>query len=179
MRFIKLTLSVLCLIFTACPPPHYPVLFGYNGRWQKSIKIEEDPIRVNAKGHITSLGLENELFIDVEIAGLDTSKIFYYDTTNFSGDAVRRTHYFDDKVIFESEIFHFSPKWVYIWKNKVDVAAYVTTNFHKSYNDMSRNELLAYLDTLAGSIRIEKIFSQPKLIEVKVDKELLARKLGK
>jgi hypothetical protein len=180
MKSFKLLLPILFLIFAGCPAPSYPILFGYNGKWQKSLKIEDNSIRIRVNGHLKPSGLENYLDLDIEIIGLDDSRIEFYDTTNVIGQGTKRTHYFDDKVIIESDSFHFPSPWIYIWKDKVDVTIGGETKyFHKSYYDMTRDELLAYLNTLTARIRIEKIFNLPKIIEVKVDKELLARKLGK
>ena len=179
MKRMKIALSILSLICMACPPPEYPVLFRDNGQWQKSLTIKEDSIKVHVMGDIGLSGWSDNLFIEVEIAGLDNSEIAFIDTTNFSGNAVRRTHYFDDKLIFESSTFRPWPIWVYIKKNRVNVTTGGIFDNHSLYHDMTREEFMSYLDTLTARIRIEDIFFESKLIEVKVDKELLARKLRK
>ncbi|OGC92707.1 MAG: hypothetical protein A2W25_06935 [candidate division Zixibacteria bacterium RBG_16_53_22] len=183
---MKRLLPFICLIFMACPPPHYPILIGHDGKWRKYVKIEEDSLKVKIKGHITLSGWEDDFAIDIDIEGMDTSRIVFYDTTNFYGRRVSRTHYFDDKIIFESENFSLPPRsgvflqrnnTLFINKNKVTIAIWANYDNHKIYDEMTKDEFLSYLDGLTARIRIENIFAEPKLVEVKVDKELLARKL--
>jgi hypothetical protein len=42
---------------------------------------------------------------------------------------------------------------------------------------MTREYFSAYMDELTAKIRIDKIFSESKLAEAKVDKQLMTRKL--
>ena len=187
MRFL-IFLLLLTFLFAACQPPDYPILFGYDGIWRKSITIEEDSIKLNIKGRITPSGWADDFDIMIDIEGLDTSQIIYYDATNFFGRTVSRTHYFDDKLVFVSEKFSLPPHSgvylqrdynLFVNKDKVTVAIWALFDNHKVYHDMTKDEFISYLEGLSASIRIENIFSEPKLIEVKVDKQLLMKKLRK
>lgn len=166
------------LIVVACPPPDYPVLFGYENNWHKSLTIEEGPVGAKITGNIRLSSWSDVLHIKVAIEGLDTSKIVFFDSTMIiSRRIVNTTNYFDDKVIFESETFGFSRYDIYKKKHRIDVVIRATFDEHKFYGDMTRDEFFAYLDKVNGRLRIENIFAEPKVIDVKVDKKLLVRKL--
>ena len=186
MKSRILAFLLLLFIFAACPPPDYPILFGYNGEWHKSLKIEEASIRLKIRGEIRLSGWSDVLFIKVGIEGLDNSKITFFDTTNFSGRSVSRTHYFDNKIIFQSETFRSPAKFdshlerdldIFLERQKVDIVISAIFDNHELYEDMTRGEFFSYLDKLTARIRIENLFAEPKLINVKVDKKLLAKKL--
>lgn len=179
MKLISLIFLVLFLIVIGCPAPDYPVLFGYKDNWHKSLTFEEGPIKAKITGHIRLHSWGDALLIKVEINGLDTTKIVFFDTTNISGTNVKTTTYFDDKVIFESEAFWYFRYDIYKIKHRIDVVISATFENHKFLGDMTRDEFFAYLDMITARIRIEKIFAEPRLVDVKVDKDLLTRKLKK
>ncbi len=166
------------LIVVACPAPDYPVLFGYEDDWHKSLTIKEGPIEVKITGRIRLYSWADALHIKVAIEGLDTSKIVFFDSTlSISKRTVNTTNYFNDKVIFESEAFWFFRYEIYKKKHRIDVVIGATYDSHKFYGDMTRDEFFAYLDIVNARLRIENIFAEPKVIEVKLDKKLLVRKL--
>jgi hypothetical protein len=133
---------------------------------------------VKITGDISFYGWLDALAIEVAIEGLDTSKIAFFDSTMvISRRIVKTTHYFDDKVIFESEAFWNFDYDIYKRKRGIDVIIGATYENHKLYDDMTREEFSAYLDDINARLRIEKIFREPKLIDIRVDKELLTQKL--
>jgi hypothetical protein len=76
-------------------------------------------------------------------------------------------------------MFPFSFFRVYIEKNRVEIYLDANMNMHEKYSHMTRDEFMDYLDTFKAQIRIEKIFSEPKVIDIKVDQKLLIEKMGK
>lgn len=178
MKLTRLVFLAMFLIVVACPPPDYPVLFGYDGDWYKFLEMEEGPVGTKITGNIRLSSWSDVLHIKVAIEGLDTSKIVFFDSTMIiSRRIVNTTNYFDDKVIFESKTFRPFYFNIYKKKHKIDVVIGAIFDNHKFYGDMTRDEFFAYLDKVKGRLRIENIFAEPKVIEVKVDKKLLMRKL--
>lgn len=178
MKLTRLVFLAMFLIVVACPAPDYPVLFGYEDNWHKSLTMEEGLIKAKITGRIRLHSWGDALRIKVAIEGLDTSKIVFFDSTMIiSRRIVNTTNYFDDKVIFESETFGFFRYDIYKKKHRIDVVIGATYDSHKFYGDMTRDEFFAYLDKVNARLRIENIFSEPKVIDVKLDKELLVRKL--
>ena len=178
MNFRKVVVFMLFVAVMGCPAPDYPVLFGYDGDWHKSLTMEEGLIKAKITGRIRLPGWGDALHIQVAIEGLDTSKIVFFDSTMIiSRRIVNTTNYFDDKVIFESETFGFFRYDIYKRKHRIDVVISATFDDHKFYSDMTRIEFFAYLDIVSARLRIENIFAEPKVIDVKVDKKLLVRKL--
>ena len=179
MKFSGFLLISILLVFTACPRPDYPLQFRSNDEWRNSLTFEEGPVKLKISGKHVVTGWPDNLFIEVIIEGLDTNEIVFFDTTNFMGRPVNITKYFDDKITFESESFRLFRMDTYIKKHKVDVVLNANLNMHEQYSHLTREEFMDYLDTLKAQIRIENIFNESKLIKVKVDKELLIKKMGK
>ena len=171
---------ILSLLFVfGCPMPRHDLLFNYNGEWRKSLKIEEDSVKMKISGDHIVWDWPDNLDIEIKLEGLDTSKIVFFDTTNFMGRPINITTYFDDKIMFESEAFPFSFLRVYKEKNRVKIYLDADLNMHKTYSNMTRDEFMDYLDTFKARIRVEKIFSEAKVIDIKVDKKLLIKEMGK
>ncbi|UCC78357.1 MAG: hypothetical protein JSW64_08700 [Candidatus Zixiibacteriota bacterium] len=179
LDFLALGIILSLLFVVGCPMPRHSLLFKYNGEWRKSLKIEEDSVKMKISGDHIVWDWPDNLDIKIKLEGLDTSKIVFFDTTNFMGQPVNITTYFDDKIIFESEAFPFSFFRVYIEKDRVEIYLDADLNMHETYSHMARDEFMDYLDTFKARIRIEKIFSEPKVMDVKVDKRLLIKKMGK
>jgi hypothetical protein len=174
---MKRLLPLLCLLFLACPPPDYPVLFDYNGKCQNSLRIVEGLVKAKISGRITPVPWGGSFDIELVFEGLDTSRIAFFDTTNIMGYAYRRTHYFDDKVICESQMGRGGIYNIFIEKQNVFILMDWDIDLYKDYENMTREYFSAYMDELTAKIRIDKIFSESKLAEAKVDKQLMTRKL--
>jgi hypothetical protein len=177
-KFGFLALSIILLFVVACPPPDYSILFGYNGEWDKSLKIVEDSIVAKITGSMRFYGWSDQLHIKITIEGLDTSKIVFFDSTMLiSGRTINTTDYFDDKVMFESETFRPFYYDVYKRKHRIDIVIGGIFDTRKGYDEMTKDDFFTYLNILNGRIRIENIFDESKVIDVKIDKKMLARKL--
>ncbi|UCC78358.1 MAG: hypothetical protein JSW64_08705 [Candidatus Zixiibacteriota bacterium] len=178
LDFLALSIILSFLFAVACPPPDYSILFGYNGEWEKSLKIKESPIVANITGHIRFYGWSDQMHIEIAIEGLDTSKIVFFDSTLLiSGRTINTTNYFNDKVMFESEIFRPFYYDIYKRKHRIELAIGGIFDTRKGFDEMTKDEFFTYLDMLNGRIHIVNIFSEPKLIEVKMDKKKLIKKL--
>jgi hypothetical protein len=155
-------LFIIVFLGVACPPPYYPVLFGIDGKWRNAIEITEDQISINITGDITPYPWWDYLFITIEIKGLPPSQM---DSLN-------------EKIIFESKTFQRCGPRIYLNKNKAN-AVFNTDYDHKSFREMTSDEFNSYLDSVNAQIKIVDLLSKPYLIEVTIDKELMARKLKK
>lgn len=177
MKLRILSLLLLLLLFVACPPPDYPVLFGYNGEWHESLKIEEGTIEAKITGKISFYGWQDILHIEIAFKGLDMSTITFFDSTSGSGHTMNTAHFLDNRVIFNSEKFRVIYSNIYNVGDRIEVVIGSVFDNHIDFQHMTRDEFYTYLDMLNGRIQIESIFAEPKLIEVKVNKKLLAKKL--
>jgi hypothetical protein len=159
----KLVPLLIILMFSvACPPPYYPVLFGIDGKWQNAVKIQKYPISIKITGSINPYPRWDYLRITIEVKGLTPSQM---DSLN-------------EKIIFESMIFEKQSLKIYPNKNKANVAIF-TYYDHQSFHQMTNDEFDSYLDSLKAQIKIVDLLSKPYLIEVTINKELMARKLKK
>jgi AAA+ superfamily predicted ATPase len=163
----------------ACLPPDYPLLFGNNGSWGKSLKLEERAIKLKIDGRMQFMGWPDRLTMKIQFNGLDTSKMNIFASERWLGRLAVETDYFDDKILFESEAFKPFHLQIYAKKLVTEVIIEAPLEIHKPYSDLTRDEFLSYLDSFNARIRIVNVFSEPKIIEVKPDRKLLLKKMGK
>jgi hypothetical protein len=163
----------------ACPPPDYPLLFGYDDIWKKSQKIEEGNVKLKIDGRMQLMSWPDRLRIKMRFEGLDTAQVVFFDTINNYGIPINITKFFDNRIIFQGEAFELYRPQVYIEKHAVDVILFAPLEIHRPYSDMNTEEFLSYLDSFNAMIRIENIFPETKIIEVRPDRKLLMKKMGK
>ena len=121
-------------------------------------------------------GWMDDLHIDATIVGLDTSLIIFVNKAVKDSIMRKVTDFFNDKIIFESDLFWRSGTNTFIEGKKVVFSLDYWFD-HKLYKHMSEDEFLSYLNMLNARIHIVSLLKKPYLVELSIDKELMFKKL--